>query len=88
MYEDYSVVIKNKYNKTNEDMNNKEKDMAAIVNYLQGRGAVEVEEILEQSGAERLRVYPVLFELEQEGLIEVVEREALGGAKKVAYAKH
>ena len=87
MYEDYSVVIKNKYNKTNEDMNNKEKDMAAIVNYLQGRGAVEEEEILEQSGAERLRVYPVLFELEQEGLIEVVEREPLGGAKKVAYAK-
>ena len=82
------MVIKNKYNKTNEDMNNKEKDMAAIVNYLQGRGVVEVEEILEQSGAERLRVYPILFELEQEGLIEVVEREALGGAKKVAYAKH
>lgn len=87
MYEDYSVVIKNMYNKTNEDMNNKEKDMAAIVNYLQGRGVVEVEEILEQSGAERLRVYPILFELEQEGLIEVVEREAPGGTKKVTYVK-
>lgn len=87
MYEDYSVVIKNKYNKTNEDMNNNEKDMVAIVNYLQGRGAVEVEEILEQSGAERLRVYPILFELEQEGLIEVVEREAPGGTKKVTYVK-
>ena len=39
---------------------------------------VSVEDILQHSGADKLRVYPALFELEQSGFIEVVEREELG----------
>lgn len=70
-----------------EDMSNKGKDVAAIVKFLQSRNAVEVEEILAHSGAEKLRVYPILFELEQEGKIEVTEREPLGEAKKVRFVK-
>lgn len=34
--------------------------------------------IIQNSGADKLRVYPALFELEQNGFLEVVEREELG----------
>ena len=41
-------------------------------------GAVSVDDIIQNSGADKLRVYPALFELEQNGFLEVVEREELG----------
>ena len=44
---------------------------------------VLVDDIIAHSGADKLRVYPALFELEQEGWLEVTEREELGAAKKV-----
>ena len=39
---------------------------------------VLVVNIIQNSGADKLRVYPALFELEQNGFLEVVEREELG----------
>ena len=33
---------------------------------------------MKNSNADKLRVYPALFELEQNGFLEVVEREELG----------
>jgi hypothetical protein len=39
---------------------------------------VKVEEILSEAGAERLRVYLILFELEQSAWITVIERSPLG----------
>lgn len=39
---------------------------------------VSVEDIMQHSGAERLRVYPILFELEQSGWLEVTSRDPLG----------
>ena len=42
-----------------------------------------LEDIIAHSGAEKLRVYPALFELEQEGWLTVTEREELGSAKRV-----
>ena len=39
---------------------------------------VSVDDIIQNSGADKLRVYPALFELEQNGFLEVVEREELG----------
>ena len=39
---------------------------------------VTVDDIIRNSGADKLRVYPALFELEQDGYIEVAEREELG----------
>lgn len=39
---------------------------------------VWVENIVKYSGADKLRVYPALFELEQSGFLEVIEREELG----------
>ena len=44
---------------------------------------VLVDDIIAHSGADKLRVYPALFELEQEGWLEVTEREELVAAKKV-----
>lgn len=64
----------------NEEINYKKHDTQCIVAYIVERcgRVVSVDEILQYSGADRLRVYPALFELEQDGWLEVVEREVLG----------
>ncbi|MCD8182114.1 MAG: hypothetical protein LUE99_02400 [Bacteroides sp.] len=54
-------------------------DTRKIIDYINSFSCeVAVDDILQNSGADRLRVYPALFELEQEGFLEVVEREELG----------
>ena len=57
----------------NMDVNYKFLDTQKIIDYI-----IEVEDIIQNSGADKLRVYPALFELEQSGFLEVVEREELG----------
>ena len=42
-----------------------------------------MEAIIERSGAEPLRVYPLLFELRQEGLLAYEEEEEYGSPKRV-----
>lgn len=60
-------------------MNYKIIDMQKIIDYIASfYGAVSVDDIIQNSGADKLRVYPALFELEQNGFLEVVEREELG----------
>lgn len=60
-------------------MNYKIIDTQKIIDYIASLyGAVSVDDIIQNSGADKLRVYPALFELEQNGLLEVVEREELG----------
>ena len=55
-------------------------DTQAIVAYLeQAGGVVAVADIIEHSGANRLRVYPILMELYLEERLEVVEQTDLGG---------
>lgn len=61
--------------------NYKSLDIQHIKDFIEAKnnGAeVSVEDIMQHSGAERLRVYPVLFELEQSGWLEVTRREPLG----------
>ena len=58
-------------------MNYKIIDTQKIIDYI-ASGAVSVDDIIQNSGADKLRVYPALFELEQNGFLEVVEREELG----------
>ena len=54
-------------------------DTQKIIDYIASfYGAVSVDDIIQNSGADKLRVYPALFELEQNGFLEVVEREELG----------
>ena len=66
------------------DMDYKQQDTIRILHYLRRYpDGVAVDDILRHSGADRLRVYPALFELEQEGRLEVLEREVLGAARVV-----
>lgn len=61
------------------EMNYKIADTRKIMDYITARQeSVTVEDIMQHSGADKLRVYPALFELEQDGWLEVVEREELG----------
>lgn len=62
-----------------KDLNYKIIDTQRIIDYITSfPKGVSVEEIIQNSGAEKLRVYPALFELEQSGFLEVLEREELG----------
>lgn len=58
--------------------NYKQRDREAILSYLQGKEAVTINDIKENSGAEWLRVYPILTELELEGKLKVLEQSELG----------
>lgn len=61
------------------DDNQKTIDTRKIIDYINSfSDTVEVESVLKYSGADKLRVYPALFELEQDDWLEVVEREELG----------
>lgn len=61
------------------DMNYKAIDTQKIADYIEScRNNIRVDDIIQYAGADKLRVYPALFELEQDGTIEVVEREELG----------
>lgn len=61
------------------NINYKVLDTQKIKSYMESSSNnISVEDIIQHSGAEKLRVYPALFELEQSGFLEVVEREELG----------
>ena len=70
------------------DENYKYLDTQRILHYLQQhKEGTTVDAILQYSGADKLRVYPALFELEQEGRLEVLGREELGAPTKVRLRK-
>lgn len=64
-------------------MNYKQQDIDRILSYLQAYPISTVNAIIQESGAERLRVYPILFELSQEKIIRVVEESEWGAPVKV-----
>ena len=67
-----------------EDINYKLIDTEKIQDYIRRHPeGVWVDDIIAHSGADKLRVHPALFELEQAGWLEVTEREELGAAKRV-----
>ena len=62
-----------------KDSSMKRDDMELISHFIHQRhDNVPVNDILQHSGADRFRVYPILFEMEQNGLIDVVKRSVLG----------
>ena len=68
------------------DTNYKHLDTLRILHYLrQHPVGTTVENIILHSGADKLRVYPALFELEQAGRLEVLEREELGAPRIVRW---
>lgn len=61
------------------EKNYKVADTRKIATYIISQPEnVSVDDIIQNSGADKLRVYSALFELEQNGFLEVVEREELG----------
>lgn len=62
------------------DHNYKFADNQRIIGYIStfSTEEIQVEDIIRHSGADKLRVYPALFELEQNSFLEVIEREELG----------
>ena len=60
-------------------------DIQKIKTFIKAHGdaVVTVKDIMEQSGAEKLRVYPILFELEQDSWLEVIEESELGAPVSV-----
>ena len=68
-------------------LNYKDRDKRLITGYMTRVGdSVEVTDILEKSGAERMRVYPIIQEMILEGQIEVIETEELGAPKAVKFS--
>ena len=64
-------------------INYKQLDRDRVLRYLKEHGVSTVDAIVEQSGAEPLRIYALLFELAQEKLIRIVEENAWGAPLKV-----
>ena len=57
----------------------KERDRKAILYYLAKQDVeVLVAKVMTDSGADRLRVYTLLFELEMEGRVQVVKASEFG----------
>ena len=66
------------------EVNYKERDRKSILEYMKGKAEVHVSDIIANSGAERLRVYAILFEEEQAGYIVVVKCSLWGAPEIVA----
>ena len=71
------------YYKIKIQMNYKQQDRDKILSYLETHSICMVDAIIPDSGAERLRVYPILFELSQEKKIRVLEESEWGAPMKV-----
>ena len=56
----------------------KELDRYKILSYLEEHPVCTVDSIMKESGAEPLRVYPLLFELAQEKKIRITEETGWG----------
>lgn len=67
--------------------NMKEQDRKKIRDFMKGRAEVMVHDIIKHSGADRLRVYPILFEEEMMGRIRVIKRGSLGAEEIVTLVK-
>lgn len=61
----------------------KEQDRKKILDFMKGRAEVLVREIVEYSGADPFRVYPILFEEEMKGRVRVVKSAGMGAPEIV-----
>lgn len=60
------------------DENSKTLDRQKIETYLSGRESVTVKELIENSGANKLRVFPILFEMQLDNKLMVQEEDSFG----------
>ena len=61
-----------------KQINYKEQDRQAILDYLAGKGEVEVAKVMAESGANTLRVYVLIYELRDAGKIEITRSNDWG----------
>jgi UDP-GlcNAc:undecaprenyl-phosphate/decaprenyl-phosphate GlcNAc-1-phosphate transferase len=66
------------------DLNFKEKDRRLILGYMKGKAEVHVDDLMANSGAESLRVYPLIFEEEMVGNVVIVKANPWGSPEIVA----
>ena len=67
-----------------KEMDYKEIDRKSILEYIEKQGGqCPVQDIIKNSGAEKLRVYPILFEEVQSARLTVLEEESFGSPKIV-----
>ena len=67
-----------------KEMDYKEIDRKSILGYIEKQGGqCPVQDIIKNSGAEKLRVYPILFEEVQSARLTVLEEESFGSPKIV-----
>lgn len=64
--------------------NLKEQDRKKILDFMKGRAEVMVFDITEHSGANRLRVYPILYEEAMRGRVRIIKTQGLGAPEIVA----
>lgn len=69
-------------------MNHKLQDRQRILSFLEAHPVTTVEAITRESGANRLRIHPLLFELAQENIIQVVEESGWGAPTAVKLKKN
>ena len=68
--------------------NYKENDRHFIMSYIKSReGIVSIEDIKNHSGADKLRVYTIVFEQIDAGVISVVEKNSFGSPISVQLCK-
>ena len=67
-----------------KEMDYEEIDRKSILEYIEKQGGqCPVQDIIKNSGAEKLRVYPILFEEVQSARLTVLEEESFGSPKIV-----
>ena len=60
-----------------------ERDRRLIHTYLEGRTNVMIDDIIQYSGAERLRVYPIVYQMVLDGSVSVLKENDLGQISRV-----
>ena len=71
----------------NKEIDYKEQDRQAILDYLKECDSeVDVVKVLSESGANRLRVYPLLYEMQLMGQVVVTKENDLGTPERVKLA--
>lgn len=64
--------------------NLKERDRKLILEFMKGKAEVHVNDVIAYSGADKMRVYPILFEEERDGFVTVLKRCGMGSPDIVA----
>ena len=67
-----------------KEMDYKEIDRKSILEYIEKQGGqCPVQDIIKNSGAEKLRVYPILFEEVHSARLTALQQESFGSPKIV-----